>query len=237
MVFMDNQIPSVTALCLTRNRRELLPRAIQCFLHQSYENKKLLILADGEDISDLVPDDQRISLVTFPEESRPRLIGVKRNIGCAMVDTDLIAVFDDDDASGKHRLSDQIDRLVASGLSCTGYKSLRFKDGHQWWEYHGTHDWVAGTSLCFKRTWWEEHPFPQIGPHAHIGEDTDFAKTAYGAGQLVSSDGGDHLVATVWAGNTAKKDMTGPKWVRLSLPEPQWYVDLNARSLTACSAA
>jgi O-antigen biosynthesis protein len=43
-------------LCLTRNRRKWLPKAIQCFLDQTYPWRELLIVSDGEDVRDLVPE-------------------------------------------------------------------------------------------------------------------------------------------------------------------------------------
>ena len=53
--------PLVTCLCLTRNRRGFLPRAIECFVAQTYEERELLIVDDGDDsIADLAPADWRI---------------------------------------------------------------------------------------------------------------------------------------------------------------------------------
>lgn len=206
---------SITCLCLTRNRRGWLERAIKCFLGQSYEKRKLLILADGEDISDLVPDDPRISLVTFPEDGRPSTIGEKRNVGCAMVDTDLICNWDDDDFNSPGRIEDQVQRMVATGCQVTGYRVLRFKDGPHWWEYAGVPGWAAGTSLCFRREWWEKHPFPQI----HVGEDNEFVRIANDAGVLVTSDGGAFITAAIWMGNTSKKCTTGPTWKKIPTPD------------------
>ncbi len=56
--------PLVTCLCLTRNRRAWLPRAIGCFLAQTYEERELLIVDDGDEgVTDLVPDDPRIRVM------------------------------------------------------------------------------------------------------------------------------------------------------------------------------
>lgn len=208
----DHSKPSVTCLCLTRNRRGWLKRAISCFERQSYENSKLLIVADGEDISDVVPDDPRISLVSFSEETRPRTIGAKRNVGCAMVDTDLIVNWDDDEESLSTRLTDQVERMVDSGCSVSGYNRIIFRDGPEWWVYEGYPGFAAGTSLIFRRDWWEKHPFPDM----HIGEDSAFAEHAFKNGTLVTSDAGFHMYANIWAGNTSKKSTIGPTWKKLT---------------------
>src|SRR5690348_4458021 len=103
-------LPLVTCLCLTRNRREWLPQAIVCFQLQTYEHRELLIVADGDDVSDLVPqEDSRIRLVC----SGSRLtIGAKRNYGCAHACGEIIAHWDDDDYSAQQRLTEQVALLL-----------------------------------------------------------------------------------------------------------------------------
>ena len=51
-------LPLVTCMMLTRNRREWLPRAIACYQAQTYANRELLIVMDGEDTRDAIPADQ-----------------------------------------------------------------------------------------------------------------------------------------------------------------------------------
>jgi hypothetical protein len=56
----------VTCLCLTRNRREWLPKAIACYQAQTHADRELLIVADSpEDFGDL-PDDRTIRLIVAP---------------------------------------------------------------------------------------------------------------------------------------------------------------------------
>jgi hypothetical protein len=85
--------PLVTCACLTRDRREWLPRAIACFLAQTYEPRELLIVATGRDaVDDLIPlGDPRIRLITLGWVPRIRLItsgwvslavGTLRNVAC-----------------------------------------------------------------------------------------------------------------------------------------------------------
>lgn len=203
--------PTITALCLTRNRKTWLPRAIECFKAQTYAHKKLLILADGEDVSSVVPNDPRISLVTLLEDERPKTIGHKRNVGCAMIETDLICHWDDDDWSAPERMADQARRLTESGLSVTGYQDLEFRDGPRRHVYHGAILWAAGTSLMYKRTWWEQHPFMCVD----IGEDNDFVDKARGHKQIIVSPGGDLMWAAIHMGNTSKKTTDGHMWTEL----------------------
>ena len=194
----------VTCLCLTRNRLEWLPKAIRCFQRQTYRNRELLILADGQDVRHLVPDDPRIRLIHLAR--RPE-IGAKRNYGCERAAGEIITHWDDDDHSAPGRLAEQIERLLDSGKAVAGFHSMRFTDGSRWWKYEGTRNYALGTSLCYRRNWWLVHPFPVV----QVGEDNQFVAAAHAAGELVTADAGDLMYATNHPGNTSPRKM-GDNW-------------------------
>jgi O-antigen biosynthesis protein len=202
-------MPFVTCLCLTRNRPEWLLKAIASFQKQTYRHSELMILADGQDVRRLVPEhDPRIRLIHldgWPE------IGGKRNYGCERAAGDVIAHFDDDDYSAPGRLADQVQRLLESGKAVTGFHSMRFTDGVRWWKYEGTRNYALGTSLCYRRAWWQAHRFPAI----QIGEDNAMVAAAWNADQLSTSDAGDLMYASIHAGNTSPRRMLGDNWKSL----------------------
>lgn len=198
----------MTCLCLTRNRRKLLRRAISCFRSQTHPNRELLILADGEDVRDLVPADAPVRLLHLSGHAE---IGAKRNLGCERAAGEIIAHWDDDDWSAPERLDDQVARLLASGRAVTGYRSMRFTDGARWWLYRGAADYALGTSLCFRRAWWERHRFPAL----QIGEDNEFVRAAAATGQLETADAGELMWATIHAGNTSPRRLSGANWAEL----------------------
>lgn len=208
----------MTCLCLTRNRREWLPKAIRCYQRQTYPNRELLILADGGDVRDLVPPDDSIRLVHLEGSAN---IGEKRNFGCAHADGEIIAHWDDDDYSAPGRLTDQIDRLLNGGRACTGYRSMRFrleyKGAERWWLYAGKPEFALGTSLVYRRDWWAGHKFPAL----QIAEDSAFVEVAGKAGELIVANAGDFMYATVHDGNTCPRVMSGSKWKELSVEEGQ----------------
>lgn len=213
---------TVTCLCLTRNRRRFLPRAICSFMEQAYEHRALLILADGEDISDLVPDDPRIKLKLLPEHLRPKTIGEKRNLGCSMVDTDLICHWDDDDWSAPGRISDQVHRITESMMAVTGYRSLDFEceDGG-WFRYTADPgvQWAFGTSLMYRRDWWNSHRFNRD----QVGEDNAFVNQAVAMRQFIATDANNLMVGAVHSGNTSKKVLEGRPWKRIEPLSPQGF--------------
>ena len=139
-------------------------------------------------------------------------IGAKRNLGCELASGSIIAHIDDDDYSAPGRLADQVYRLLDSGKSVTGYSSMRFTDGRQWWEYSSTlPGYALGTSLVFCRDWWQSHPFPA----RQIEEDTDFVMRARAERAIVTADAGAMMYATIHDGNTSPRQLEGSNWRRL----------------------
>ena len=164
------------------------------------------MIADGENVSDLIPPGVRYLHL----EGSPT-IGQKRNVGSEAARGDLVASFDDDDFSAPGRLTDQIRRLQQLGKAVTGYCSMRFCNGPQWWQYTGAADYALGTSLVYRRDWWACNPFPEI----QVGEDNGFVGRAREQGQIVAADAGDLMWATIHSNNTSPRQLTGGNWSQL----------------------
>lgn len=211
---MPTDSPLVTCLCLTRNRREWLAKAVDCFLRQTYENRELVIVPDRpEDLVDL-PQDERIRVLT--PSHRDMVVGSKRNRGCAEARGEIVAIWDDDDYSAPERLTYQMAKLEETGKAVHGWHSMKFSDGARWWQYLGNHSFVLGTSLCFRRAWWQRHPFQDI----QCGQDETFAMVAFGAKELVAELDMGLMYATVHSGNTARRRLGSSSFT--SLPGFLW---------------
>lgn len=200
----------MTCLCLTRNRPQWLPQAIEAFRLQTYVNRELLVLSDGSDVRSLIPDDPQIRHVHL--DGAPE-IGEKRNFGSSLSFGEIIAHWDDDDYSAPGRLEDQVQRLLESGKPVTGYHSMRFTDGSSWWLYRNHHaDYSLGTALCYRKAWREKHPFPP----KQVAEDVDFVSVARAQGAIVSVEAGEMMHATIHAGNTSPRSLDARNWTRIS---------------------
>jgi glycosyltransferase involved in cell wall biosynthesis len=106
--------PSVSCLIPTYNRREFVPRAIDCFLNQDYANRELIVIDDGTDpIEDVLLHDPRLRWVRL--ESR-QTIGAKRNAGADAAAGQLLANSDEDDRCAPWRLSYQVERLQSAAV-------------------------------------------------------------------------------------------------------------------------
>lgn len=183
---------------------------LQSFLHQTYPNRELLIIADGEDIRDLTDDLPGVRLIHVAEQ---RQIGAKRNFGCKRAEGEIVCHFDDDDYSAPGRIAAQVAALEAHpDKAVTGYHSMKFTDNAgAWWKYAGGLHYALGTSLCYRRAWQEKHPFPAT----QIGEDNAFVGTAWSLNELHTEDAGELMHATIHAGNTSPRTL-GSAWTRLT---------------------
>jgi glycosyltransferase involved in cell wall biosynthesis len=195
-------------MCLTRNRRQWLKNAIRSYLGQTYpaSRRELLIVADGEDVHDLLPVAENVRLIHLAEQTT---VGQKRNFACSRARGEVIAHWDDDDWSEPGRLEDQVEMLVGH-TQVAGYCSMRFTDGVEWHDYFGPISYALGTSLCYWRSWWEAHPFEPI----NVGEDNHFVNAAQNAGVLASVPARGLMYATTHAGNTSPR-IYGSNWKRI----------------------
>lgn len=166
-------------------------------------------MACGEDVGDLLPNDSRIRAIHV--EGQPP-IGAKRNLGAENARGSVICHWDDDDWSGPERISDQVRRLHESGLPVTGYRSMRFTDGTKSWLYrHSNPLFAVGTSLCYLRSWWQEHPFQS----KQVGEDNHFVEEAIATRAIVSVDASEMMYATIHPSNTSPRLLNSTNWTPL----------------------
>lgn len=119
---MNNQLPTISCVCITRRKSTLLKRAITCFTAQSYPQKELIIVYENDDADTiffiksselLLRNDIRLICVNaFPKIS----LGELRNLGIAAGRGEYICQWDDDDWYHKDRLTDQYNVLLDNDL-------------------------------------------------------------------------------------------------------------------------
>jgi glycosyltransferase involved in cell wall biosynthesis/predicted O-methyltransferase YrrM len=209
--------PVVSCITPTRDRRAFVPLAIECFLRQDYDARELVIVDDGADpVADLAGVDPRIRYERLDD---PAMLGKKRNIACKLARGEVIAHWDDDDWSAPNRLSAQVEALTQGDADLVGLDELYFFDpasGKAWlygYPQRTSRPWVAGGTLCYRRSFWEQHPFPAI----KVGEDTRFV---WAHRARVTAVGDKSLyVATVHSGNTSAKRPRAPRWSKVARAE------------------
>ena len=199
-----------------------MQRAIQCFLNQTYQNRELLILADGERVVDLAENANSNAPIRYIHIGDGATIGEKRNLGSELAQGEIIASWDDDDWSAPERLDDQVRRMMRNAVSVTSYHSMHFTDGSSWWKFSGSKTANLGTSLCYRKDWWDKHRFSP----KQIGEDGDFIRPAAAARQLSSEDAGLMLVASIHQHNTSKRQLQGKAWLKVLTPNIAGYQNI-----------
>ena len=215
---MTDPAPLVSCIMPTHDRHRFVPRAIEYFLRQTWEPRELVIIDDGtRRVADLVPDDDRIRYIAT-ERRRP--LGSKRNHACREARGTVIVHWDDDDWMAEWRLAYQVDALLRSRAQVCGLDRLYFLDpeGARAWlyRYPGGRPWVAGGTLCYRRTLWEAHPFPEI----NAGEDTRFV-WRMDARQVLALDDPTFYVALVHEANTSSRPTRSKRWEKRNVAEVQ----------------
>jgi glycosyltransferase involved in cell wall biosynthesis len=218
----------VSAIMPTRGRPEMASRALDSCLAQLYRPLEIVIADDTDDQSfpdSAIRDWKGVELVYL---RLPKMkIGEKRNRLCEQARGEIIVHIDSDDWSAPTRITDQVERLLSSGKAVSGYHSMLFWDGEQAFRYQGIHDYSVGSALCYRRDFWQQHPF--VAEHRGRWEDNVFVQQARNDNQIIAVDAGQLMVARIHAGNTApKKPRESPRqWAavdRSEIPEAffQW---------------
>jgi glycosyltransferase involved in cell wall biosynthesis len=165
--------PLVSCIMPTRNRSRFVPMAVQYFLRQDYEPKEMIVVDDGSDpIESLIPHDDCFHYVRLTEKIS---VGAKRNLACSLAHGEIIMHWDDDDWQAPRRISSMVEPLLREDVELCGLNPILFFDirSGMGWLYHyppGDQFWVAGTSLCYRRRFWEKNHFADLD----VGEDTQF---------------------------------------------------------------
>lgn len=200
----------MTCLCLTHNRLNWLPKAIQCYQRQQYPNRELLIVSSGDPVDDILPADDPSVRCIAVEGCPP--IGAKRNLGVEHARGEIICHWDDDDHSEPGRIADQVSRMIQTGKPVTGYSSMVFtNENGERFMYDGARDFALGTSLCYRADWARRNPFQSI----QVGEDNLFVRRAWEAGAAAFAPANGLMQATIHAGNTSPRSLRGAVWSKL----------------------
>ena len=202
-------LPLISVVMPTCNRRAFIPDAIKCYQSQTYPNKELIVVDNGDDsIEDLIPSGVVYEHIGI----KKRTTGEMRNLACAKAKGKIICHFDDDDHSHPLRIAEQYKLMTAMCVSLTGYNTMFFIDETRQlaWIYRNPELYALGTSLMYTRDYWRGGKFPD----KDVAEDTAFIERAQWRRALAVCDARDRIVARIHPENTCKKEkyMLPPMW-------------------------
>jgi hypothetical protein len=170
-------LPEVSIITLTKDRRVFMPLANYSYLIQSYPEDKLewVIVDDGEDpIEDTLIGIPNVKYV----RSEPGLtIGQKRNIGVENAMYNHIVMMDDDDVYPENSILSRVTMMMKDSKECSFCTTIPCYDIVKFVSFMnvppitlGMSERVSEATLCFTRKFWEDRKFPDI----QIGEGNAF---------------------------------------------------------------
>lgn len=164
----EEEMPKVSIITVTRDRRAFIPLAKYCIVAQGYPEDKIewVIVDDGKDqIKDLVSEMPNVKYVLSDE---PMTIGAKRNLGIESASHDVLVMMDDDDVYPNNSVLTRVAFLMASpakeAVFCTTIPCYDIHDKKSFMNVPpntlGMSERVSEATLCFTRKFWAKRRFP-----------------------------------------------------------------------------
>ena len=110
--------PLVSCVMVTKNRLRFARRAVECFASQTWRNKELVVIDDGDEDYSAMLDAYRAHVPIRYYKVKPDTgvrLGDLRNLSLERADGEFIAQWDDDEWYHPERIGMQM-RAVAAGL-------------------------------------------------------------------------------------------------------------------------
>ena len=151
---INNTLPFISCVCVTRGKPKLLQRAISCFEAQTYLNKELIIVYEEDDL----PTRQFVEANRFNPAVKiieisinpKRKLGNLRNIAIREASGTYICQWDDDDWYHIQRLEHQYQLLHKSGYQASVMTQWLIFDNTRGDAYISNKRRWEGSILCRK---------------------------------------------------------------------------------------
>jgi len=162
----ENDLPCISIITLTYNRKEFLPLAKYSYLIQSYPPEKLewILINDGESIEDLLFGIPNLKYIELKEKVS---ISEKRNLAIEASMYDYICIMDDDDVYPNNSILTRISMLLREPKKeCTFSTTIPCYDINKKVSFMNVppltlemSERVSEATLCFTKQFWKERKF------------------------------------------------------------------------------
>ena len=172
----DEDLPTVSIITPTRNRRHLFSLAIRNWRNTVYPKDKIewVVFDDGEqDLKDLLEFDARIRYVKISGGTAGFPIGYKRNLCVEFAKNEVIVAMDDDDIYFPHHVLGRVKSLITNKVGCVGCSAMGAYDlttNKSSFISNGP-QYLTESTMAFTRSFWKERPF---NIHTRSGEYETF---------------------------------------------------------------
>lgn len=197
--------PKVSCLTVTANRKHLMKRAIRCFQNQTYKNKELVIIDDGEqDLDELLTSLPADEISYIKLENKPEnTLGKLRNRSLEEASGDFLVQWDDDDWYHPERIAIQAQTLRKGYDACCLSGALM----HLNEEPYMQHPYVGYLPDGIPGSIMHRADSDIRYPHTRRAEDTVYLNEWMNRRYLQLSDEYSHLFIRCYHGsNTWEKD-------------------------------
>lgn len=205
--------PRITCVVTTSGRVDLLSRSVNCYLKQSYRNRDMVIVAQGncEQIRRYVTGLDRDDIQLF--EASPKLcLGAMRNVSIEIATGELICQWDDDDLYHPDRLLTQYqvirqsDRRLAAVYS-DFLKYFAPQRKLYWCDWSGepliSHRYLCGSIMFWKEAYSRLGIFyPQVGSQCRVEEDLNVLERFLAKGEVAPVFAGHQYIYVFHGRNT-----------------------------------
>ena len=166
----EDELPCVSIICITHNRRIFMPILKYSYMIQSYPEDKLelIIVDDGEDsIEDTLIGVPNVVYVRLSEK---KMVGEKRNIGVSAAMYDVIAFMDDDDVYPNNSILQRTAMMLKSpAKECAFCTTIPCYDISRYSSFMNVpplqfemSERVSEATLIFTKKFWEERQFSNV---------------------------------------------------------------------------
>lgn len=163
----DKSLPkpiSVSVILATHNRMDLLPKAVESLLRQTYQDFEIIIVDDASTdgtpdlLSKLQEGDKRILSIRSDKNIGP---GAARNLGIARAKGKYIAIMDDDDLSVPERFELQVAYLEEHPETDLVFSNIEHIDAEgQHIGFVTRHDFPSEPAQAFELLYLESNKIP-----------------------------------------------------------------------------
>lgn len=176
----EEDLPNISVITLTRDRRAFMPLAKYCMIAQTYPEDKIewVVVDDGIDqIKDQISELKNVKYVLVEE---PMSIGAKRNLAVESASHDILVMLDDDDVYPNNSLISRVAYMLAEPRKeCIFSTVIPCYNIHEKKSFMNVPpmklpmcERVSEATLCFTRNFWKERGFPD----KQIGEGDAFVR-------------------------------------------------------------
>jgi glycosyltransferase involved in cell wall biosynthesis len=196
--------PLISCLMITRDRLALAKRAIDCFADQTYPERELVVVSEGEPAYrtelERYADGRGAERVRIVPATPGATLGALRNISLEAAEGPITCQWDDDDLSHPDRLAEQ-----SAALEREGAHACFLTDHLQYIEHDRLVYWIDWTMNGALDDEWQLFPgtvmmhrddrfrYPEAGPYSTRGEDSVLVHQLWRAVPVARIGGMGHL--------------------------------------------